>query len=185
MSFIITTLMIFNTFAFAMAFIFLFRNKVRFKSTELLILKVLGILNTFLVLYLAITINEWSEFQGSVTVILLFLSSLIFFAAYKETKAQPFDLAFSTEKPHRLLTSGIYSIIRHPFYTSYTLTWLAACLISINLAMCFLTTALIILYYRAANFEESNFLHSHIGPEYKAYQQRTGMFFPKIIRNNK
>src|SRR5262245_32504560 len=43
------------------------------------------------------------------------------------SRAAGLSVAFSRDAPTRLLEAGPYRFVRHPFYTSYSLTWLAGC----------------------------------------------------------
>jgi protein-S-isoprenylcysteine O-methyltransferase Ste14 len=89
-------------------------------------------------------------------------------------------LAFSTDSPERMLTVGPYAMMRHPFYTSYLLTYLsvfvAAPSILSLLPVCFMS----VVYGFAARYEERKFALSSHAVAYDQYRATTGMFFPRL-----
>lgn len=80
---------------------------------------------------------------------------------------------------HRLLTSGIYSVIRHPSY-------LGALLNSLGWSLAFrsgagvLVTVLLIPPILARISAEENLLRSQFGDEYDAYRARTSRLIPGV-----
>ena len=78
---------------------------------------------------------------------------------------------------YTLATRGAYRIVRHPMYVSYTLFFLGLPLLFVS-APFFVCIAGIFGYYRIAKAEEDVLL-SRFGEEYKEYQEKVGMFFPK------
>jgi len=79
-----------------------------------------------------------------------------------------------------LVTWGPYARIRHPFYSSFLMAFLAT-----FLAWPGPTTALLGLYALVAltltaRREERRLGASRFGPEYLAYVQRTGRFLPRL-----
>ena len=85
-------------------------------------------------------------------------------------------------KDHRLVTNGIYSIVRHPLYASLIWMFYGASFIYFNWLAFLLNTTIFIpmMYYRAKQEEK---ILSEKFPEYKDYAKKTGMFFPKIFNN--
>ena len=84
------------------------------------------------------------------------------------------------DAPQHIVTYGAYSRIRHPFYASYLLTLLGACLFlphaTTLLAFVF---GFLILNFTAAR-EERLLQASQFGSEYAAYMRRTGRFWPRL-----
>lgn len=80
---------------------------------------------------------------------------------------------------HTLKTKGMYAIVRHPLYASIMLMFYSACLIYPNYLAFLATTCVFIpfMYYRAKQEEK---LLTKTFPEYKKYQKKVGMFFPKF-----
>jgi protein-S-isoprenylcysteine O-methyltransferase Ste14 len=73
--------------------------------------------------------------------------------------------------------------LRHPIYSAYLLAWIAAPLATGQFWLLLPAAAMGCLYYRAARQEENSFLTSSFAPRYKDYQERTGMFLPRIVRS--
>jgi protein-S-isoprenylcysteine O-methyltransferase Ste14 len=91
-------------------------------------------------------------------------------------------LAFSRDLPEALLDHGPYRYVRHPFYTSYTLYWLAGILATLTWWVVLPSILAIGLYVLAARKEERKFAASGLADAYSAYRARTGMFFPSLGR---
>ena len=85
---------------------------------------------------------------------------------------------------HTLVNKGVYRIIRHPLYGSIIWMIYSIGIIKSNYLAIILNTIIFIpfMYYRAKQEEKElkkNF------KEYNKYIERTGMFFPNIIKMNK
>ncbi|MDP4133374.1 MAG: isoprenylcysteine carboxylmethyltransferase family protein [Bacillota bacterium] len=82
---------------------------------------------------------------------------------------------------HKLITNGVYRIVRHPLYASIMLMLFGGCLAYRNW-VCILLTAFVFvpfMYYRAK--QEERLLEEKF-PGYKEYRNKTGMFFLKLWR---
>ena len=80
---------------------------------------------------------------------------------------------------HSFISEGAYRFVRHPLYASIIWMFLAACFIYVNY-VALLSVLLIFIpfmYYRAK--QEEDLLVKEF-PNYKDYQLKVGMFFPKI-----
>jgi len=87
------------------------------------------------------------------------------------------------DRPVEIVTWGSYKYIRHPFYTSFILAWLAGIAIVphwIILALA-LYSGLMLLYTAKKEEHRLSSQEGPLGSEYKAYLQRTGRFFPRIV----
>lgn len=114
--------------------------------------------------------------------VLLTVSSIfLFWLAAKAIKIFNFDVIFSENVPESIVKTGPYRYIRHPFYSSYILTYLSIMVMNFDLLASSLAAFLIIYYYWAASQEEKIFLHSHFNKEYSDHIRKTKMFFPKIL----
>ncbi len=82
---------------------------------------------------------------------------------------------------HVLITSGAYSIVRHPLYSSIMLMLLGGSLAYRNYLSLLLTALVFIpfMYYRAKQEET---LLSQEFENYQEFKSKTGMFFPRIWR---
>src|SRR4051794_39887303 len=56
---------------------------------------------------------------------LCLLALALFASACRATRGRPLPLAFDPAPAARIVTNGPYRYVRHPFYISYSITWLA------------------------------------------------------------
>lgn len=83
-------------------------------------------------------------------------------------------------KDHSFISGGVYGFVRHPLYASIIWMFFGASLIYSNF-LAFLSNVLIFIpfmYYRAK--QEENLLVKEF-KDYKNYQIKVGMFFPKLF----
>lgn len=84
------------------------------------------------------------------------------------------------DAPQHIVTWGAYSRIRHPFYASFLVAFVSACLFSPQvLTLLCLVYGAVVLNLTAAR-EEKRLLHSEFGSEYGNYIKRTGRFLPPL-----
>ncbi len=88
--------------------------------------------------------------------------------------------AFSYDAPGRLVRTGPYRSVRHPFYLAYTVAWTAGAVATASPWLVSTVFVMFLLYRSAAAAEEASFLASGLAEEYRAYQRRTGMFLPRV-----
>jgi protein-S-isoprenylcysteine O-methyltransferase Ste14 len=114
------------------------------------------------------------------------LAGGLFLWACAATRLDRPALAFSRSDPFRLFDAGPFRFVRHPFYMSYLMFWLACALATSSFLVITVTISLIIIYSAAALQEQNAFLSSALRPEYEAYRRTTGFFWPKLrFRNRK
>jgi len=80
----------------------------------------------------------------------------------------------------KLVTTGVYSFIRHPIYLGLTLSLIGGEMV----AQSYLYISLVAYFFWAyvqGKREESNFLRSHFGEEYKKYMKHTKMLIPFVL----
>ena len=106
-------------------------------------------------------------------------ASLAFFAwAVHATRNAGFAFAFAETRPSNLVVSGPFHYVRHPFYTSYMIFWLATCFATTS-SVCWVGPLVLLgCYVVAARREERLMARSDLGAEYASYAARTGMFVP-------
>jgi len=84
-----------------------------------------------------------------------------------------------TRKKHAMVTTGPYAWVRHPFYTSAALAFVANALVTANWFVfatgCLAFTLLVI----RCRTEEANLIE-RFGDEYRAYARLTGRFVPRF-----
>jgi protein-S-isoprenylcysteine O-methyltransferase Ste14 len=84
-----------------------------------------------------------------------------------------------TRKEHRLVTTGPYHWIRHPFYDAVGLIILANSLAAANWFL-FLSGGLVFILLVVRTGIEEKHLRARFGPAYQEYVERTGRFLPKL-----
>lgn len=111
---------------------------------------------------------------------LYLLALALFWWTVAANRSKPLSLAYSHDLPEHLVTHGPYAWIRHPFYASYTLAWLAGPVATGAWWLFPFVTLMIGLYWRAATQEEAKFLASPFTEAYQRYRARTGMLIPTL-----
>lgn len=91
-----------------------------------------------------------------------------------------FSIVFSNDTPNIFIKSGLYKVVRHPFYMIYLIAYSAVGIIIPNPILLLLILAMYLIYYTAAKLEERKFHNSQFSEEYEVYKRQTGMLFPKI-----
>jgi protein-S-isoprenylcysteine O-methyltransferase Ste14 len=91
---------------------------------------------------------------------------------------KPPSLAYSKDAPDRLVTRGPYSLVRHPFYTSYMMAWACPAIATGRVTSIAAVVIIAIFFEAAARQEEQKFLTSELDGEYRRYVAHTGRFLP-------
>jgi protein-S-isoprenylcysteine O-methyltransferase Ste14 len=81
---------------------------------------------------------------------------------------------------HRLVTEGIYSLVRHPIYTSYILLFAGFCTMLQSLWGFGLLIAVCIVWFGNRIGIEERMLSDRFGDEYQDYCQQTKRLFPYV-----
>jgi protein-S-isoprenylcysteine O-methyltransferase Ste14 len=119
----------------------------------------------------------WLVFPG----VLIAICSLVLLEwSRMSVRGQYFSYLFSQDVPRFLWSSGPYAYIRHPFYASYLLAYLAAALILPGVISLLVLIVTILFYSAAAASDERKFAGSALAAEYDAYKRRTGRFLPRL-----
>ena len=88
--------------------------------------------------------------------------------------------AYQIKKDQQLVTSGIYSYIRHPIYLGVVLTFLGVELIvGSYLVLLFMIIVPWVAYIQSK--KEEKILIEHFGQQYKEYQKKTFLFLPYLL----
>jgi protein-S-isoprenylcysteine O-methyltransferase Ste14 len=80
-----------------------------------------------------------------------------------------------------LVTNGPYRFVRHPFYVSYDLAWIAGFIATAWWPLVVIAIVMAALYERFVIEEERGFLDGALTQEYAAYKRRTGKYLPWLI----
>ncbi|HZH27118.1 MAG TPA: methyltransferase [Azospirillaceae bacterium] len=111
----------------------------------------------------------------------LFAVALVLFAAaIRASRKDRLTFVFEKDEPRFLLRHGPYRVIRHPFYTSYTLFWIGCAVAAASPVSALFAAILFAIYVVAARTEEGKFQQSPLAAEYAAYRRETGFFWPRL-----
>lgn len=83
------------------------------------------------------------------------------------------------QESHKLITTGLYSRVRHPMYTVIIMHLAAISLVSANWLVMALCAARIALFFERMRREEG-MLRDHFGDQYRRYMQTTGRLLPRL-----
>jgi protein-S-isoprenylcysteine O-methyltransferase Ste14 len=138
------------------------------------------VLGTALNVWLAFRHAKPTDIEAALAIVVMVVALAIFAAAIRATRLGGLSLAFSDATPGAVVESGIYGVIRHPFYASYILYWLNWLpLSSFDPLSCLVAVAMIAAYTVAARKEE-RLLTSRLGSSYAGLMQRTWRFLPGV-----
>ena len=115
-------------------------------------------------------------------VVLYGLSIVIFWWAIRANRVKPLAACFGKSEALHLVQHGPYRWVRHPFYCSYLLAWVAGAVGTLNIWLAFTAAIMFVLYLTAAINEENKFASSSLADAYAAYRAATGRFFPKPFK---
>lgn len=85
----------------------------------------------------------------------------------------------SHQVAEELNTKGMYSIVQHPLYLANMLLWIGVALISNQWAFVLGSLVLSGILFPAIIHQESAFLKKKFGEEYRQWQKKTPVIFPK------
>lgn len=147
-----------------------------------LIITTLGLPSTFLNLYFLHKTKDTLDIQNLISSFIYIVAILLFWRSIAIAKNSKLSFAFSKERPSSLINDGPYKYIRHPFYLSYSLAWVAGFIGTLNIILCAIMLIMFFIYFKSAQKEEEIILSSELKNDYSNYKKNTGMFLPKIIK---
>jgi protein-S-isoprenylcysteine O-methyltransferase Ste14 len=81
---------------------------------------------------------------------------------------------------HQLVKEGIYSVVRHPIYSSYLLLFVGFCTMLHSLLALGLLAVVSIIWFGSRIQIEEEMLIDQFGDEYRTYQQQTKRLIPFV-----
>jgi len=138
-------------------------------------LSAMGILSSIVQVVVVATVRPGAS--RTVSALILYVGALVLFwwTVPHAAEAQ-LNIAFTKVEPVNLLVTGPYAYVRHPFYASYLLYWIAGALVS-----SWLWTSVFVMgscYFVAMDQEEKGFQLSPLAVSYATYKHKTGALFP-------
>lgn len=91
---------------------------------------------------------------------------------------------FSTDVPSRHVTGGPYRVVRHPFYASYVLFWLAGWIGTGEWSTLGVALSMTAIYVRAAVLEEKKFAASPFAASYARHTASSGFLWPRLVSDH-
>ena len=122
-----------------------------------------------------ISLPEWLRILGSVTGLVCI--PLVWWVFH--SIGSNISETVLTKANHQLVTHGIYRWVRHPLYSVATMMFFSCGLIAGSWWIFVFAGVAIILVRFIVIPREDTMLREKFGNAYAAYQQRTGMLFPK------
>ena len=105
-----------------------------------------------------------------IALIVLVISGLLAWTGlkivFRETREEP-----------QVITSGVFSIVRHPIYLGSILLYLGFILLSLSLLSALVWILIIVFYYMISRYEEK-LLIQRFGSAYEEYKKKVPMLFP-------
>jgi len=105
-----------------------------------------------------------------IALIVLVISGLLAWTGlkivFRETREEP-----------QVITTGVFSIVRHPIYLSSILLYLGFILLSLSLFSVLVWFIIIIFYYQISRYEEK-LLTQRFGSAYEEYKKKVPMLLP-------
>jgi len=158
----------------------LFKNNSKY---DVLKRKIVGIISVFMFLIppFAIAIVPQPRFLFHLVIILI--GGIIFIIAFTLNIAARRQIGCipGLKKKERLITTGIYSIIRHPIYLANSLLVMGWSLLFLGTISIFFSVCYLLMYIPLI-FMEERILIKEYGSSYLEYKQRTPYaFIPKLF----
>lgn len=88
---------------------------------------------------------------------------------------------FSADAPLEHIARGPYRVMRHPFYSSYVLFWLAGWMGTGAWSTLGVVVGMTAIYLRAALLEEAAFAASPLASSYARYAASSGFMWPWLV----
>ena len=106
--------------------------------------------------------------------------AITLFAMSRFSLGKNYSPCYDSYMPKNLKTTGIYSLVRHPIYSSNILL-MVGIFISTGSLIIAANTIILFTYYILSAFIEEKAIAKKF-PKYKLYKSRTGMFIPSFSK---
>ncbi|MCL3883947.1 isoprenylcysteine carboxylmethyltransferase family protein [Marivita sp. GX14005] len=113
---------------------------------------------------------------------LILCAFALFGWAVRHSRSKRLSLAFDGQtRIDAIITSGPWTYVRHPFYLSYILFWLACAAGSVDPVVITAFVTLTFIYCYSALQEERALQAGRHGSQYLEYRKKTGFLLPRLI----
>lgn len=120
------------------------------------------------------------DLRYPVTAAVLYLASFLLFAASAKVSVGMLAACGDSCVSAAVLCRGPFRIVRHPFYASYNLAWIAGFVATLWWPAAVAAFVMAIIYERFARAEERGLLNGPLAADYSAYRRRTGRYIPGL-----
>ncbi|MEM9539133.1 MAG: isoprenylcysteine carboxylmethyltransferase family protein [Cyanobacteria bacterium P01_E01_bin.42] len=125
------------------------------------------------------SLNEIIDIASSITAIIFVIGAIAIARIAIATLGRFFD-RLTIKSDHQLVTEGIYSLVRHPIYTSYIVLFLGFCTMLQSLWSLLLLFVTCGIWFGNRIGIEEQMLEEEFGESYRSYCQETKRLFPYI-----
>lgn len=124
----------------------------------------------------------WGALGLPIASLLMILAAFsLFIWAIKHSSKKKLSLAFDEElKIDGIVVSGPWRYVRHPFYLSYIVFWLACAIGTAHILSIIVLSTLTFIYCYSAIREEGLLKESSHRVDYLRYRETAGFLLPKI-----
>lgn len=138
---------------------------------------------------LVYSLTDWLDFAdytlpvwaGCLGVVLITAALFVFWRAHADLGLN-WSPSLEIREKHKLITHGIYGVIRHPMYASQWIWVIAQPLLLHNWLAGFANLVVFIPFYFLRVQAEEKMMQDSFGDEYREYMKKTGSVLPKTGR---
>ncbi len=135
-------------------------------------------------LYVAFGFPKWADYPLQRPLLALGIicvaAALVMFRLTHKALGRYWSVSLQLREEHKLITTGIYSRIRHPMYSAFWLWAIAQALLLPNWIAGFAGIVGFGTLYLLRVGHEERMMIEGFGDEYRAYMERTGRLLPKL-----
>jgi len=175
-SIVLLAILTFSLFGLALRVVFTSRGR---QATATRLVVIVGSAFSCLHVSLLVTadLQPWGVALGAA----LYTSGCALFVwTARSVRGRDFRLAYSASRPVEVFARGPYRWVRHPFYLSYTLAWLAGIVALSDGRLLPTLTVMLAFYVGAAYLEERQLLRGPTASDYRAYRRQVGLLLPRL-----
>jgi protein-S-isoprenylcysteine O-methyltransferase Ste14 len=135
-------------------------------------------------LYVAFGFPAFADYAPNRALLILgivaVVAALVMFRLTHKALGRYWSVSLQLREEHKLITTGIYSRIRHPMYSAFWLWAIAQALLLPNWIAGFAGIVGFGTLYLLRVGHEEKLMVDAFGDEYRAYMERTGRLLPKF-----